>query len=146
LGTLIGKYEIILYANEPEDFDVIDAGEQLTTYRVSPLLVEDHLPEWHWKNPRTLNRPFASTVLVDIDALKGFPAPNNFLIVEEWDGKDMQDNKLLHLIELLDHIAKKAVASKTPANEICPLFQSIEKDAVTVWKEKSSSPLFGKFR
>jgi len=65
--------------------------------------------------------------------------------MEEWDGADMQDPKLLHLIELLDYIAKKVVVSKTPANEVIPTFQAIEKDAVTIWREKTSSP-FGKVR
>jgi len=91
-----------------------------------------------------MNRPFASTVIIDYSAENAFPAPNNYLILPEWDGEDLQETKLLQMLELLDFIAKKVV-SKTPANEICPFFHSIEKDAVNVWKDKTSS-IFGKPR
>jgi len=142
LGTVTGKFELIVYADQLQDFEEIDVSEQLTTYQLGPDLV-DEIPKWYWKNPRLLNRPLDSTILVDCQAENAVFAPNNALILPEWDGFDIYDNKLTHLIEILDFIAKKVVVSKMPVYDVCPHFQSIDKDVVGVWKEKTGG-LIGK--
>jgi len=133
LGTIIAQYEIILYADKSTDFEEVDMTEQLSSYRIAPDMYPD-FPGWQWKNPRVLNRPLDSTIIVESCAEEAYFAPENSLVLGEWNGQNVHDTKLAQLAELLDLIAKKVIVNKLPIVDVIPDYQSPWHDCIETWR------------
>jgi len=97
------------------------------------------MPTIGFKSIACLNRPPETTVQIEYKAEYGLFNPNNVLIVSP---PSIDETTIQDLDDLITWMSTKIVDENVPAYKIIPHFQSIEKDAPTMFRENSKIPTF----
>jgi len=130
------RWEVVVFYKDSWLQEIIDPVEDTSTY----MIIADTYPELPtigFKSLALLNRPPESTIQLEPKAEYGLFNPNNVLVVSP---PTLNETTMEDLDQLMTWISDKIVDEKIPAYKLVPHFHSVDKDAPTVWKEKSKIP------
>jgi len=128
------RWEVVIFYKYSWVSEIIDPGEEKATYSIFKETYPE-IPTIGFKSIAFINRPPETTIQLEAKAEHCLYNPNNVLVisppmVDETTIKDLDD--------MLMWMSDKMVDEKVPAYRIIPHFQSILKDAPTLFKEKKN--------